>query len=106
VDSFRAEINRNVATVNPQQPKVFGAKFRLKEVRRIFLIELRNFKLWKMPKLLTLRFLEEWYLLNFDNTELKRSTIIFSVSERHRLGGSGLIILYIFHTLTIVGQNQ
>jgi len=35
---------------NPQQPKVFGVKFSLREIRRIFSIKIRSFKLWKMPK--------------------------------------------------------
>jgi len=30
--------------------KLFGVKFSLRDFRRIFTIELRNFKLWKMPK--------------------------------------------------------
>jgi len=43
---------------NPQQPKVFGIKFGSREIKKIFSIELRNFKLWKMPKLLNFRFPE------------------------------------------------
>jgi len=47
--------------------------------------KLRNFKLWKMPKLLNFRFPEGLYFLICDNTELKKSSkIIFSVSKRHR----------------------
>jgi len=45
--------------LKPQQPKVFGVKFSLREIRRIFAIKLRNFELWKMPKSLNLRFPEE-----------------------------------------------
>jgi len=40
-----------------QLPKVFGVKFSLREIGRIFSIKIRNFKLWKMPKLLNLKFL-------------------------------------------------
>jgi len=57
--------------VNPLQPKVFGVKFRLREIGRIFSTKIRNFKLWKMPKLVDFRFLEGGYFLNFYNTELK-----------------------------------
>jgi len=31
------------------QPKVFGVKFSLRDIERIFSIEIRNIKLWKMP---------------------------------------------------------
>ena len=52
---------------------------------RDFSLEIRNFKLWKIAKLLDFRFPEGWYFLKRDNTELKRSyKILFSVSERHR----------------------
>jgi len=44
--------------INPQQPKVFGVKFSLGEIRGIFHIKLGNFKLWKMPKLLNFKFPE------------------------------------------------
>jgi len=38
---------------NPYQlKKKFGVKFSLREIRRIFPIELSSFELWKMPKLL------------------------------------------------------
>jgi len=37
--------------VNPVQPKVFGVKFSLREIRRIFYSKIRYFKLFKMPKL-------------------------------------------------------
>ena len=37
---------------------VFGVKFSLGEIGRIFLYNLRNFKLWKMPKLFHFRFPE------------------------------------------------
>ena len=39
-------------------PKVFGVKFGLKVIRRFFTIEIRNIKLWQMPKLLNFRFPE------------------------------------------------
>jgi len=63
--------------VNPWQPKVFGVKFSLREIRRTFPIKLRNLKLWKMPKLLIFRFPQGWYFLNFNNTKLKRPSKIF-----------------------------
>jgi len=70
---------------NPYQPRVFGVRFSLREVARIFSIKIRNFKLRKMLKLLSFRFPEGWYFLNCYNSELKRfSKINFSVSERHR----------------------
>jgi len=31
--------------LNPKQPKVFGVKFSLREIERIFSIKIRNFKL-------------------------------------------------------------
>jgi len=34
---------------NPKQPEVFGVKVSLREIKRNFSIEIRNFKLWKMP---------------------------------------------------------
>ena len=71
--------------LKPLQPKVFGVKFSLREIRKVFPIKLRNFKLREMPKLLNFRFPEGRYFLNCDNTELKRSSgIIFSFAERHR----------------------
>jgi len=45
-------------SLNPLQPKVFGVKFSLREIQMIFPIKLRNFKQWKMPKLLNFRFPE------------------------------------------------
>jgi len=48
-------LRRNVY-VNPLQARVFGVKFSLREIRRIFPIKLWNFKVWKMPKLLNFRF--------------------------------------------------
>ena len=37
--------------LNPLQPKVFGVKFSLREIGRIFfLTKIRNFTLFKMPK--------------------------------------------------------
>ena len=57
----------------------------LKRSLKIFPTKVRNFKLWKMAKLLNFRFPEGRYFLNCDDTELKRSSKInFSVSERHR----------------------
>ena len=77
-------------TLNPKQPKVFGVKFSLSEIRRIFFIKMRNYKLRKVPKLLNFSFPEGWYFLNCYNTELKRSSkIIFPVAERHRLAMLG-----------------
>jgi len=35
---------------SPQQPKVFGVKFSLGKIKRVFSVEIRNLKLWKMPK--------------------------------------------------------
>jgi len=74
--------------INPEQPKVFGVKFSLREIERIFSIEVRNSKLWKMPKQLNFRFpgffLIIFLFFYFYNTELKRSLTNFSVSERHR----------------------
>jgi len=37
--------------INPLQSKVFEMKFSLREIRRIFLTKIRNFKLFKMPEL-------------------------------------------------------
>jgi len=45
-------------SINPLQPKVFGVKFRFREIGRIFPTKIRNFKLCKMPKLLNFRFPE------------------------------------------------
>jgi len=50
--------NNKKSTLNPKQSNVFGGKFRLREIRRIFPIKLSTFKLWKMPKLLNFRFPE------------------------------------------------
>jgi len=44
---------------NPLQPEVFGEKFSFREIGRIFSVKIRNFKLWKMPKLLNFTFPEE-----------------------------------------------
>jgi len=55
-----------------------------------FSFSMRNFKLWKMPKLLNSRFLKGRYFLNCDDTELKRfSKINVSVCERHRWAVGG-----------------
>ena len=60
-------------------------KFNLREIRGTFPIKLRNFKLWKMPKLSNFGFPEGGYILNSDNnTKLKRFKHFFSVSKRHR----------------------
>jgi len=72
-----------------QQPKVFGVKFILREIRRIFLIKLRNFEHWKIPKLLNFRFLEGWYLLIL--TILKKILYFFFCFRTASLGGIGLI---------------
>jgi len=40
-----------LVTINPYQPKVFGVKFYLRGIEKIFSIEVRNFELCKMPKL-------------------------------------------------------
>jgi len=65
----------------------------------VFPIKLRNFKLWKMPKLINFRFSEGRYFLNRDNTELKRSSEInFPVAERHRWAEVGERIKSQFNT--------
>jgi len=46
------------APFNPLQPTVFGMRCSLRESGRIFRINIRNFKLWKMPKLLNFMFPE------------------------------------------------
>jgi len=67
------------------QSTVFGVKFSLREIEKRNTTKIRNFRLWKMPKLLNFRFLEVWYFLNCDNEELKRSSKInFPVSEQQR----------------------
>jgi len=76
---------------NPKKPKVFGVKFSFRKIGRIFSTKVRNFKLWRMPKLLNFRFLEEWYFWNCDNIELNRSSKIFFFRFRTAsLNGSGL----------------
>jgi len=72
-------------SLNPEQPKVLGVKFSLREIRGISPTKVRNFRLREMPKLLNLRLPEGRYFLNCDNIEPKRSCnlFIFSVSERH-----------------------
>jgi len=42
--------------IDPKQPKVFGVKFSLREIGGIFFIKIRNFKLWKIPKLINFGF--------------------------------------------------
>jgi len=60
-------------------------KLSLRGIEKMFSIKIRNFKLWKMPKLFNFRFPEGRYFLNCDNTELKRSSKMnFSIAERHR----------------------
>jgi len=44
--------------INPYQPKVFEVKFRLREIGKILFTKISNFKLWKIPKVLNLRFPE------------------------------------------------
>jgi len=39
------------ARINPLQLKVYGVKFSLSELGRIFFTKIRNCKLFKMPKL-------------------------------------------------------
>jgi len=41
----------NLMPFNPLHPKVFGVKFSLGEIRRIFFTKIRNFKPFKMPEL-------------------------------------------------------
>ena len=54
---FDRKSKRLVRTLlNPYQPKAFGVKFSLREILRIFSIELRNFKLCEMPRVLILGF--------------------------------------------------
>jgi len=81
--------------LNPWQPKVFGVKFRSRDIGKIFSTKIRIFKLRKITKLFNFGFPEGWYFWNCDNTELKRSSeIFFSVSGRHRWAGlRGLPIL-------------
>jgi len=68
------------------------SEIQLKRNGKDFFIKIRNFKLWKMPKQLNLRFPEGGYFLNCDNTELKRSSKIFFLCCRTAsLGGRGLI---------------
>ena len=60
-------------------------KLSLREIGRIFSIKIRNFELWRMPKLLNFIVSGGDIFLNCDNAELKRSfKMKFSVSERHR----------------------
>ena len=81
---------------NQEQPKVLGVKFCLREIERIFFPnKVRNFQLWKMPKLLNFRFLEGRYFLNCDNIELRRSSKIFFFCFRMAsLGGGALIEIW------------
>jgi len=44
--------------LNLKQSIVFGEKVSLREIGRIFFVKIRNFKLWKMPKLLNFWFPE------------------------------------------------
>jgi len=59
-------------TFSTLQPTVFGVKCSLENVEGLFPIELSNFKLWEMSKLLNFRFPERRYFFNFNNTELKK----------------------------------
>jgi len=60
----------------------------------IFPIKMRNFKFWKMPKLLNFSFPKWWYFLKCGNTELKTSSkIIFYVFEKHRWAVVGQVRL-------------
>jgi len=47
---YRNLASVNITLVNPLQPEVFGVKFSLREIGRIFFIKIRNFMIWKMPK--------------------------------------------------------
>jgi len=47
-----------IFAINPYSLKVFGVKFGLRKIGRIFSIKIRNIKLWKMPKLLNFVFTE------------------------------------------------
>jgi len=49
-DKKIAEKKSNRIPFTQNSPKVFGVKFGLTEIERIVSIEIRNFKLWKMPK--------------------------------------------------------
>jgi len=90
--------------MNPFMPKVVVAKFSLAEIRT-FLIKIRNFKLWEMPKLSNFRF-PEAYFFNCDNTELKRSSKTnFSVCERHRWAVEGEI-LQIFNSKLVMNKSN
>ena len=69
--------------INSHQPKVFGVKLSSIEIKRIFSTKIRNFKLFKMPKLPNFTFPEGCHFLNCDDAELKGSSkIFFSFSER------------------------
>jgi len=62
-----------------------GVKLSLRELGRIFPTKTRNYKLWKMPKLLNFRFPVGRYFFHCKKNWMKKSSKIFySVSERHR----------------------
>jgi len=48
----------HIQLINPLLTKVFGVKFSLREIKRNFSNEIRNFEFWKMLKLLNFRFSE------------------------------------------------
>jgi len=64
----------------------FGVKFSFREIRRILLIKLRNFKLWEIPKSLNSWFPERWYFFKYWQQWIEKilSRTFFSVSERYR----------------------
>jgi len=64
----------NSDTLTPNSPKYLEWNLAEEKLGGIFYFHIRNFKLWKMPKLLNYKFPERWYFLNWDNTELKRSS--------------------------------
>jgi len=55
---------KSLLAVNSLQPKVFGVKFSLRETGTIFFTKIRNFKPFKILKLLNLRFQEGGYFFN------------------------------------------
>jgi len=72
-------------------PKYLEWNLASEKLEGFFSIKIRNFKLWEMPKKLNFTFSEGWYFLNYDNTELKRSSkIFFFCCRTASLGGSGL----------------
>ena len=89
--AYKANITFNAnALFKPLQPKVFGVKFRLWEIASIFSTKIRNFKLWKMTKLINFRFPEGWYF--FKSWQYWTEKILsdeFFCFRTASLGGSG-----------------